>query len=160
MSVSWTASKNGFFFNIASFDVISGSRSLGSVRAGWCSVRALVSQCAFVSFCILIYHRHGKLLCLWRLQKLQPVRTSRSSPQVSITIKVTVLYSLSFVPGAVWAGEETGFLLSARKTRSCVAFTSDQMISIPAIWWSSTWYAEARILIVVYYQWHQIVLYR
>jgi len=54
-------------------------------RVGWYSLRVVVSKCVFGSFCISIYHRHGKLLCLWRLQKLRPVRTS--SPQVSITRK-------------------------------------------------------------------------
>ena len=100
MSVSWTARKNGAFFNIASFYVTTGSLASAQSRL----VRTVVSQCGFGSFCILICHRHGKLLCLWRLQKLWPVRTS--SQHVSITRKRTV----SFVPGAVCAGEETGFL--------------------------------------------------
>ncbi len=45
-------------------------------RVGWYSVGAVVSQCVFGSFSISVYHRHGKLLCLWRLYKLRPVRTS------------------------------------------------------------------------------------
>ncbi len=50
-------------------------------KVDWYSVGAVVIRCVFGSFSISVYHRHGKLLCLWRLHKLRSVRTS--SPQVS-----------------------------------------------------------------------------
>jgi len=64
-------------------------------------------------------------------------------------------YSLSFVPGAVCAGEETGFLFCIGfGKRGRVSFTSDQMIIIPAInMRCRSKNIDRRIL----YQWHQIV---